>query len=186
MGIEVMLEDATTDEPAAWVSELYAAHATAISAYIHSMVHDWPLAHDLTQETFLQLYQTRVRLQGVENRRAWLYRIASHVALNARKRRRRFAWLPWTPALDRIHFSWTNMDAEIDSRDAVAVALAAVPEHYRAPLLLYSVYGFSTREIAEMLAISVDAVKQRLHRAREHFRQAYHHDDGGLGMKDEE
>lgn len=173
------------DEPALWVSELYALHATAICAYIHSLVQDWPLAHDLTQETFLELYQTRVRLYGVTNRRAWLYRIASHVALNARKRRRRFAWLPWTAALDRIHFHWTNMEVDLQNRDAVATALAALPEQYQAPLLLYSVYDFTTQEIAEMLGISVDAVKQRLHRARDRFRQAYQAGDDALGMRGE-
>lgn len=177
MGINVMAAATSDDEAALWVSELYTLHATAICAYIHSLVDDWPLAHDLTQETFLQLYQTRIRLHGVTNRRAWLYRIASHVALNTRKRRRRFAWLPWTPALDRVQFSWTSMEAELASRNAVETALTAMPEQYRAPLLLYSVYGFSTQEIADMLAISVDAVKQRLHRAREHFRRAYRADD---------
>lgn len=181
-----MLENQTTDEPALWVGELYAAYATAIGAYIHSLVHDWSLAHDLTQETFLQLYQTRARLHDVTNRRAWLYRIASHVALNALKRRRRFVWLPWTPLLDHIHFSWTTMETDVDSRNAVETALAAVPEQYRAPLLLYTVYGFRTREIADMLNISVDAVKQRLHRAREHFRQAYCADDDAFGIKGEE
>ncbi|MBX3013269.1 MAG: RNA polymerase sigma factor [Caldilineaceae bacterium] len=170
---EALVEATTTDEPAVWVEELYAAYATAVSVYIHSLVHDWALAHDCTQETFLQLYQTRTRLQGVANRRAWLYRIASHVALNTLKRRRRFAWLPWTPAVDRLHGGGNDPAAAMDSRDAVAAALAAVPEHYRAPLLLYTVYGFSTREIAEMLTVSVDTVKQRLHRAREQFRQAY-------------
>jgi RNA polymerase sigma-70 factor (ECF subfamily) len=48
-----------------------------------------------------------------------------------------------------------------------------LPVRYRAPLLLYSHYGFSVREVAEVLEISEGAVKTRLHRAREAFRRLY-------------
>lgn len=165
------------------VSALYERHVAAIFTYIYGLVDDWHLAHDLTQETFLQLYQTRERLRDVTNQRAWVYRIASHIALNERKRRRRFVWLPWNQVDDEVEFSWTmpgqlTLEEEISRRDAINCALAALAPHHRAPLLLYSVYGFRTAEIAEMLGISVVAVKQRLRRGREQFRQAYRAEEG--------
>lgn len=55
----------------------------------------------------------------------------------------------------------------------VAEALATLTPTYRAPLLLYSHYGFSVREVAATLEISEGAVKTRLYRAREMFRRAY-------------
>ncbi len=159
------------------VSGLFEAYAQPVCAYIHSLVGDWPLAHDLTQETFLRLYDTRDRLGQVLNPRAWVYRIATHVALNERKRRQRFAWLPWSEEAQARPPTWTNVEfdveSEIDTRDAVERALAALPQDYRAPLLLYSGYDFSVREIAEALEISESAVKTRLHRAREMFRNVY-------------
>ncbi len=165
---------ATGVDRAEQVSNLFAAYAQPVCAYIHSLVGDWPLAHDLTQETFLRLYDTRERLAQVNNPRAWVYRIATHIALNERKRRKRFAWLPW-PAAEQNGPStaWSGVEAAIDARDAVERALAALPQDYRAPLLLYSGYDFSVREIAEALEISESAVKTRLHRARALFRQVY-------------
>ncbi len=156
------------------VSSLFEAYAQPVCAYIHSLVGDWPLAHDLTQETFLRLYDTRARLVQVNNPRAWVYRIATYVALNERKRRKRFAWLPWRDA-DQTGpaTAWSPVESEFDARDAVDRALAALPQDYRAPLLLYSGYDFSVREIAEALDISESAVKTRLHRAREMFRKVY-------------
>lgn len=159
------------------VTALFDAHATAICAYIHSLVRDWDLALDLTQESYLQLYRTRHRLPGVENHRAWIYRIASHVALNELKRRRRFAWLPWSGTNEHPQLQWHGPAEEVGQRDAVEQALAALPPHYRAPLLLFSSYGLSVREVADALEISQGAVKTRLHRAREMFRQAYDGDE---------
>ncbi|CAN5818486.1 N/A [soil metagenome] len=156
------------------VSSLFEAYAQPVCAYIHSLVGDWPLAHDLTQETFLRLYDTRARLVQVHNPRAWVYRIATHVALNERKRRKRFAWLPWHDAEQTgPTIAWSPVESEFDARDAVERALAALPQDYRAPLLLYSGYDFSVREIAEALEITESAVKTRLHRAREMFRKVY-------------
>ncbi|MCX6044740.1 MAG: RNA polymerase sigma factor [Chloroflexi bacterium] len=156
------------------VSSLFEAYAQPVCAYIHSLVGDWPLAHDLTQETFLRLYDTRARLAQVSNARAWVYRIATHVALNERKRRKRFAWLPWHDAdQSGPTTAWSPVESEFAARDAVERALAALPQDYRAPLLLYSGYDFSVREIAEALELSESAVKTRLHRAREMFRKVY-------------
>ena len=58
-------------------------------------------------------------------------------------------------------------------------ALAALPAAYRAPLLLYSHYGFKVSEVAEVLGVNEGAVKTRLYRAREMFRRAYDREDHG-------
>ena len=169
--------DSVTEDLAQVVASLFEAYAQPVCAYIHSLVDDWPLAHDLTQETYLALHQTRDRLPQVVNRRAWVYRIATHLALNERKRRKRFAWLPWSHAEENASGTWTSLESTIDARDAVEQALAALTLDYRAPLLLYSGYDFTVREIAEALAISEPAVKTRLHRAREMFRKVYDRSD---------
>jgi RNA polymerase sigma factor (sigma-70 family) len=157
----------------ALVAELFEAYYQPICTYIFCLVDEWELAHDLTQETFLQLFHTRQRLRGVENPRAWIYRIATHLTLNKLKRQRRFAWLPWHNLEESPHFQWQAPDEEVNQRAAVEKALAALPAHYRAPLLLYSEGGFSVREVAETLGINEGTVKVQLHRARTLFRQAY-------------
>lgn len=157
----------------ALVTELFDAYYQPICTYIYCLVDEWDLAHDLAQETFLQLFHTRQRLPSVENQRAWVYRIATHLTLNKLKRQRRFAWLPWHNLENTPHFHWQAPDEEVSHRAVIEKALAALPPHYRAPLLLYSEGGLSVREVADALGINENTVKVQLHRARTLFRQAY-------------
>jgi RNA polymerase sigma-70 factor (ECF subfamily) len=154
------------------VTKLFDEHQAAIFAYIWRLVRDRQWAEDLTQETFLRVFDARDRLPAVINQRAWLYRIATNTSFNALRRQRRFAWLPWNPfSVPALRES--NAIEQIGQRSAVEGALAALAPQYRAPLLLYTHYGLTISEVAEALAISDGAVKTRLYRAREMFRQAY-------------
>jgi RNA polymerase sigma-70 factor (ECF subfamily) len=154
------------------VTELFEQFHEAVFAYLYRLVGDREWAHDLSQDTFLRLFRSRHRLPQVTNQRAWLYRIATNVALNALKRGRRFTWMPWQNT-DDTALAAPDPTEPSDQRLAVEQALAQVPLHYRAPLLLHSHYGFSVREVAEALNISQGAVKTRLYRAREKFRKVY-------------
>lgn len=167
--------ETSATETAGQVAALFETYHEAIFAYLYRLLNEAQWAHDLTQETFLRLYQTRERLATVENERAWIYRIASNLAFNALKRRRRFSWLPWREGDAAVDPALRAEDpaVRIPEQAHVARALATLSPAYRAPLLLYSHYDFSVREIAEALEISESAVKTRLFRARQMFREAY-------------
>jgi RNA polymerase sigma-70 factor, ECF subfamily len=166
-------------DPAAVVTALFERYRSPICAYLYSLTDDWELAHDLTQECFLSAYRARGQLTQVENQRAWLYRVASNLAFNALKRKRRFQWLPWTTR-DSAEVPQPDPSEHIAETSAVEQAMAALPLDYRAPLLLFSYYNFSIREVAGALGISEGAVKVRLHRAREMFRQSYGNAEVGV------
>ena len=159
------------------VADLFEQYHVAVFAYLYRVVGEREVARDLCQETFLRVLRARGRLDWVHNQRAWIYRIATNVAFNDLKRRRRFAWLPWRN-IDGVAVPAPDPGEQTDQRVAVERILAQLPVHYRAPLLLYSHYGFSVREVAEVLEISEGAVKTRLHRAREAFRRLYEGAEG--------
>lgn len=158
----------------ALASHLFEHYHLEIFAYLHRLVADREWAQDLAQETFLQAYRVRDQLADLQNPRAWLYRIATNLALNELKRRRRFAWLPW-------HWEERpdngNIEEEVGRQTLIDMALAALPPDYRAPLLLYAHYGFKLTEVAEALNLSEGAARMRLQRAREMFRQVYRKED---------
>jgi RNA polymerase sigma-70 factor (ECF subfamily) len=111
-------------------------------------------------------------LVGVHNHRAWIYRIASNTTLNALKRRNRFRWLPWNEQNDKqLHTA--DPTISLDQEQQVHQALNAIEPKYRAPLILFGQYGLSVREIAEIMELSENNVKVRLHRARKLFRALY-------------
>lgn len=167
-----MSQPTAADAQTAHVADLFEEHHEAIFAYLYRLLNHREWAHDLTQETFLKVYQTRERLHEVENERAWIYRIAGNLAFTALKRRRRFAWLPWREG-DTPRLLGDDPAVQVEQEERVARALQALSPTYRAPLLLYSHFGLSVREVADALDLSESAVKVRLHRARKMFRDAY-------------
>ncbi len=171
-----MIRGIACDESTTQVIGLFESHQREILTYLYRLVRDHESARDLTQETFLRVFRARGQLGQIENPRAWLYRIATNLALTSLKRGRRWAWLPWSGTDESRGPTETGDQAYTTS--AVEEALAKLPAHYRAPLLLYEHYGLNVAELSQALDLSESAVKLRLFRAREMFRAAYGEKEG--------
>ena len=165
-----------SDATAERVAALFEQHRGAVYAYLARMTRNAELAEEVTQETFLKVYAARKRLSGIDNPRAWVFRIATNTCLTVLKRNRRFRWLPWESAEGLARQA--DAARQLIERDAVEGALSALSEEYRAPLLLFSHHGFKVAEIAEILGISEGAVKTRVYRAKEMFLRAYRQGEG--------
>jgi RNA polymerase sigma factor (sigma-70 family) len=134
----------------------------------------------LAQETFVRAYRALVKGERWENPRAWLYRVASRLAIDYHRRRNLVGWLP---LLGTERGPSPDIEGATAERLCVQSALEALPPKYRAPLVLYLHEGYSVAEVAELLELSVSAAKSRLSRARRMFRAAY--DGGEEGRADE-
>ena len=152
--------------------QLFQDYQRPILNYLYRLVGDTSRAEELSQETFVKAYRALPRLPADANHRAWLYRIATNTGYDFLRRRKIVQWLP---LLDRDSSRSQSGGPEegIGTRDAVQHALGMLSTDHRAVLILYSVQGYSTSEIGEMLGIKQGAVKTRLFRAREAFRSAY-------------
>lgn len=153
---------------------LFEEHRQAIFSYLCRLLDDGRRAEEVAQEVFVKAYRSLHRLTEGANYRAWLYRIATNAAYDQLRRRKLIQWLP----LLETDGTSVNHDAlaHVDEHEAVQHALNQLPPKYRAPLVLYSVQGYSIGEVAEMMGISEGAVKTRLYRAREMFRKSYEQD----------
>jgi RNA polymerase sigma-70 factor (ECF subfamily) len=149
---------------------LFRDYQRPIINYLYRMVGDSGKAEELAQDVFVRAYSALPRLPLDANHRAWLYRIATNLAYDHLRRKRLVQWLP---LLDRDQHESGSRESEPGEAQAVQDALGRLPNDHRAALILYSVQGYSTREIAEMLGTSEGAVKTRLSRARERFREMY-------------
>jgi RNA polymerase sigma-70 factor (ECF subfamily) len=165
---------ATSDEAlVALVEQLYERYYMPLFGYVYHLVHDAAWAHDLVQETFLRLYRERAKLRAVENLRAWLYAIASNVTFKALRKRSRGERFLRQQAGETAQPDPNPTARAGQEHVSVARALAALPPHYRAPLLLHSYFGFPIRETAAALSLSETAVTTRIYRAKKMFREAY-------------
>jgi RNA polymerase sigma-70 factor (ECF subfamily) len=148
----------------------YEQHQRDIFGYLWRMTGDEQAAHDLTQETFLRAWHHFDQIRAYEQPRAWLFRIATHLALNHRRDeavRQRPLPAPEPMATTR---EWAD---DIALRDTVRANLLALPARERAALVLHVIYGMTCAELAATLGISPGAAKTTLWRARERFRARY-------------
>ena len=136
-------------------------------------------ARDVVQETFLQAWRNIATFEGRSTLATWLTRIAVNAALmrlRKRKRRDEASIDDLMPSFDsdgcRTEPLW-QIDATADemiARDQVRTkvldSIERLPERHRTILILRDIEEWNTAETAEMLEISPEAVKTRLHRAR--------------------
>ena len=127
-------------------------------------------AKDLAQETFLQAYRA---LKGFHRRSSfytWLYRIAVHLCLHHRKRSARLepvAEMPETPDPGAQPL-YGLLEAE--QKQAVALAIAALPPQQRAALTLRVHHNLSYKEVGEILQCSAGAARANVFHAIQKLR----------------
>lgn len=136
-------------------------------------------ARDCVQETFLQAFRRIDTFEGRSHLGTWLYRIAVNVALmrlrsaSARPEAPMEELLPTfdhrgsrvEPALHPV----VGVDEIVARRQTGEIVIAKIrelPYDHRVVLVLRDVEELSTREVAELLEVSENVVKVRLHRAR--------------------
>lgn len=153
-------------------------HHAAVLRYIARLVGDRELAADLVQETFLDAFRHLDRMRDDRSFAAWLYTIArNHVLMSWRRQRlRRFVSLDWLAAgigavLPALRVPESN-EACLEG-DLIQQVLDDLKPSLREALLLHSLWGFSSQEVAQILGISLVAARKRIGRAKEQFRAEY-------------
>jgi RNA polymerase sigma-70 factor (ECF subfamily) len=152
---------------------LVVRHQDEVYRYLWRLSGDEQLARDLLQETFLRAYRAFARLDGRGAHRAWLYRIAHNLCLNALSRRRPTASLDGTENTLRGSRG-DDPAAIVEGRETLAgveSAIAALPRRQRAALLLRRVQGLDYAEVGAALGCSADTARAHVYQAIRKLRQ---------------
>ncbi|MFD3683840.1 RNA polymerase subunit sigma-70 [Nocardiopsis sp. NPDC058631] len=183
---------AVEDEAA--FSELAQRHRHELRVHCYRMLGSFTEAEDMVQETLLKAWRRRDSFEGRSTFRAWLYKIATNTCLDALDRRRTrdrpvaggtggspLCEVPWLqPYPDELLDLAAPVEGEPEavaiSRETVELAFLAAIQHLpprqRAVLILRDVLGRPAQETADVLDVSVAAVKSALQRARATLREA--------------
>jgi RNA polymerase sigma-70 factor (ECF subfamily) len=176
--VQQALEILKTGEPQA-VEQAIESLQSAVYAFGMKVCGHPEDAEDTAQETLLRLARS---LKDFPNARAlsvWLYRVAKSQCLMSR-RKSKFApaelmsleeLMPERLGTDpAVLKSWAITPEEVvlhrESRARLEQAVLALPKQYRLVLILRDMEQLNTKEVAEVMEISEDTVKMRLHRAR--------------------
>jgi RNA polymerase sigma-70 factor (ECF subfamily) len=154
------------------LAELLKRHAPGIYRFGLRMCRDPEDARDVVQDTLLAAARGVRDFRGASSLSTWLYAVARSFCL--RKRRGAMANAPHVsleaePAMVDAPSTDAPPDEVAAQRElgaALESAIVALEPMYREVLLLRDVEGLAASEVAEVLEISVEAVKSRLHRAR--------------------
>ena len=127
-------------------------------------------AEDVAQDAFLSAYRAYDRFRGQSHVTTWLYRITMNAALMRLRKTKKARTLTHT-GIDEVEVvDWTKnphkdaLDSELGHKLREGIDL--LEPDLRAALVLRDVQGLSNAEAAEVLDITVSALKSRLHRAR--------------------
>jgi RNA polymerase sigma-70 factor (ECF subfamily) len=166
---------------------VYGEFHSKISRYLEKMVGKSDV-EDLTQEVFLKVNKGLEGFEGKSSLSTWIYRLATNAALDKLRSR------SYQENKQKILLS--NMEDESESeekdifvqekelsaeREAIRTEMNEcirefvdkLPENYRTVIILSELKDIKNQEIAEILGISLDAVKIRLHRARVKLKEEF-------------
>lgn len=144
-------------------------------------------ADDAVQEALLSAYRGFANFRADSRLATWLHRIVVNAALQRLRRGRHQdetqdldALLPRFDANgypQHFHQPWVSsiddLVARAETRESVRQMIDRLPESYRTVLILRDIEEVDTTEAAELLGISVAALKVRLHRARQALRNLF-------------
>jgi RNA polymerase sigma-70 factor (ECF subfamily) len=159
-------------------------HRSPVVHFLYRMVQNHAVAEELAQEVFLRVYRSRGTYEPTAKFTTWLFRIATHLALNALRdgKNERLQERLDDDSSDMPVRQVSDHRPSVEQRmvyqaklDEVRRAIAALPEKQRAAVLMHKYEEMEYTQIAKVLSCSESAVKSLLFRAYETLRARLAH-----------
>ncbi len=161
--------------------KIHAEYRPRIQRYLTRLVGEFE-AEDLTQEVFVRVSQALPTFRGESQLLTWIYRIATNAAVDRMRQpsyqRQVSADVLENPGEEEIEVEdrnvWTGKPAPTLEQqvffkqgfDCLCDIIEQLPDTYRLVTALNQLGEFTAREIADLMGLSVDVVKIRLHRGK--------------------
>ncbi|MBP1594915.1 MAG: polymerase sigma factor, sigma-70 family [Acidobacteria bacterium] len=169
---------------------LVTKYKDSLTNYLNVMIGNYDIAADLAQETFLRVYKNIGRYSNMYQFSTWLYRIATNLAIDEMRYRKRRGQVFYNNVWDSSRAADSDRpemqisDVRRGPRDeflckergqVIGDAIRSLPEKYRTAFVMKEVQELSYETIAQVLKCSVGTVKSRLHRSRELLQRKLEH-----------
>ena len=151
--------------------QLYRAHVPRVYAVCLRMTANVTRAEELTQKTFVTVWEKLPLFRGESAFTSWLHRVAVNTVLadlRAEQRRHQRVFPTEDPALLETPVDPPPAGTRLDLEQAIA----GLPPQARAVFVLHDVEGWQHDEIAQQLGVAVGTTKAQLHRARKLLQEA--------------
>ena len=165
----------------AGLNDLMERHAPRLLNYLARTLQDENDAADLTQETFVRVFQKRTKFDSRMKFSTWLYAIATNLVKDRYRHRTRHPQVSLEAQNEATGVDFRESLPEqqptpseslqgVERAEAVRKAVEQLPEELRTPLILSEYEELSHAEIGEILNCTPKAVETRMYRARQQLR----------------
>jgi RNA polymerase sigma factor (sigma-70 family) len=138
-------------------------------------------AEDVSQEVFVQVYESIQAFKGESKFSTWLYRITVSKSLDhlrRKKRKKRFAYIQSLFGADNQTIiempDFNHPGVSLDNKERAAVlfkAISQLPENQKIAFTLHKLEGLSYQEISEVMRTSISSVESLMHRAKNNLKK---------------
>lgn len=145
-----------------------------IYSITYSMTRNHADADDLSQDTFIKVYENLRRFNLGTNFRSWLCRIAVNLCIDHLRHKKRFPEDSLDDQLELPSDRNLNPHNNVESSELMESIMAAVdslPKDQRTVVILREMQGLGLKEIAEIMRCSESTTRWRLHYARKKLRE---------------
>jgi RNA polymerase sigma-70 factor (ECF subfamily) len=155
--------------------DLYDQYYARVRKFILSLVRDEWVADDLIQETFLRIQNNLESLKDPSKLSSWIFRIAYNLCqdhfrqLKISRKEERIDQEESEDFKEALIQRGADIQKDLEQRqmgECVQNQMNLLPDSLRTVLVLFDMMEFKHQEIADILGITVENVKVRLHRAR--------------------
>lgn len=148
------------------LTRLINQYGNSILRMCYIYLKDYQLAEDVTQETFLKVYENYKSFENRSSEKTWITRIAINQCKNCMRTR----WFKHV-RIDMISeiTDNDNYDRILDKK-VISLEIMKLPQKYKEVILLYYYQELSVKEIAFILNQKETTILQRLRRAREYLK----------------
>lgn len=156
---------------------LFDRHRNLVYRFAYQMAQRRDDAEDVVQEVFVRAYQNLHRYRDEAKFTTWLLRIATNLSTDRARMSSRRQHLEQQEAGGSLTWmtvgTWEDPIANLEQeqmREALKLALAALPDHHRNVIVMRDIEEMEYRDIAETLGCTVGGAKLRVLRARRALR----------------
>jgi len=157
------------------LSMLYERYKKPLFAYFFRIIEDKEQSEDLVQTVFYRILKYRKQYRGIGKFTTWMFGIAHNLVADTFRKKQKLPYL-------KENLDKEQKDLEKDASysvekneqiQLVRLSLRKLSFEKREALVLSKYHGLKYREIADILNISENSIKQRVFRAIEELRQVY-------------
>ena len=148
---------------------IYDDYYERVKKFIFALVKDEWVADDLIQETFIKVQKNVHQLRDESKLSSWIFKIAYNLCQDHFRKKSPSSQREQVLSEKKGILSEPLFQRQLEQHQMSACVqdkIRLLPESYQTVLVLFDLMEFNHQEIAEILDISIENVKVRLHRAR--------------------